>query len=302
MRRSRRQTSRPPRGASRELAGTSGSLVSSPLPRRGSTVSPSARRSQVVGLPCAPSLTLTQSHRVFEGLLRAHMPSACGPRDLRFSFRDVELGPKTRLYPSHAALRRGSGCPDIQRHPLTLTWVRAPLMGFSKDAPPSRQETHVHSRTVARPSVGRCHTPDSFRPCRSSRLRRFAPRAPRRSVAPCTRSWGSVRFGPWSSNVASRHRRFPAPPRNRASHPSELSPRRPPYRVTAALALPLFCVPSDSGSLLRRRCASPRTETLNLRALLCRRVRCCHERCRSHQPDALLGFVPLQGPPRILCS
>lgn len=128
---------------------------------------------------------------------------------------------------------------------LTLTWVRAPLMGFSKDAPPSRWRARVHSRTVSRPSVRRCHSPDSFRPCRSSRLRRFAPRAPCRSVAPCTRSWGSVRFGPWSSSSPRGVVDSPAPPRNRASHPSELSPRRPPYRVTAALALPSFFPTSD---------------------------------------------------------
>lgn len=135
-------------------------------------------------------------------------------------------------------------------------------MGFSKDAPPSRQEARVHSRTVARPSAERCHSLDSFRPCRSSRLRRFPPRAPRRSVAPCTRSWGSVRFGPWSSISPRGVTDSPAPPRNRASHPSELSPRRPPYRVTAALALPLFCPASDRSVTVGARRRAPATSGL----------------------------------------
>jgi hypothetical protein len=90
------------------------------------------------------------------------------------------------------------------------------------------------------PSFGpRMPTSCLFRPCRSSRLRRFSPRVPCRSVAPCTRSWGSVRFrllccAPCgsTSNLS--------PPRDRASHPSELSPRPQPYRVTAALAFPSF--------------------------------------------------------------
>jgi len=38
--------------------------------------------------------------------------------------------------------------------------------------------------------------PDSFRPCRSSRLRRFSPLDHRRLVASCSRPWGSPRFGP----------------------------------------------------------------------------------------------------------
>jgi hypothetical protein len=76
-------------------------------------------------------------------------------------------------------------------------------------------KTPLHRDRIARPLPGgdppfgsRTPTSSSFRPCRSSRLRRLPPRDPRRSVAPCTRSWGSARFRPVSSArlVASPHR------------------------------------------------------------------------------------------------
>ena len=72
--------------------------------------------------------------------------------------------------------------------------VRTPLMGLSEIAPPSAWASSVHSQPRLAPESGclamsrrtgpgsaawplarSCHTPDSFRPCRSSRLRRFAP-------------------------------------------------------------------------------------------------------------------------------
>jgi hypothetical protein len=87
-----------------------------------------------------------------------------------------------------------------------------------KDAPPSTSNVCVRSQlavVLARRGVlrtghavfGACALPsaatslrafgpglphrDSFRPCRFSRLRRLAPRTRCRSVAPCSRSWGS---------------------------------------------------------------------------------------------------------------
>jgi len=57
--------------------------------------------------------------------------------------------------------------------------------------------------TVAQASSRDCQVPRSFRPCRSSRLRRFSPQSldPKtetstacRFVAPCSRSWGSPGF------------------------------------------------------------------------------------------------------------
>lgn len=133
------------------------------------------------------------------------------------------------------------------RHPASIARDRAPLLGFSKDAPPSRLEARVHSRAVTRSSARGCHprarsvlaVPPGF----DGFLR--APR--RRSVAPCTRSWGSARFRLHRSRTSLDAARDLCPPRRRASHPSELSPRRPPYRVTAALALsPFVRVPKDA--------------------------------------------------------
>jgi hypothetical protein len=74
--------------ASRKFVGPSGSPASSPLPRRGSTVSPSSPGSQVVGLPRVPPMVLTRLHRTFGGAPRARVPSARGPRDLHVFFRD----------------------------------------------------------------------------------------------------------------------------------------------------------------------------------------------------------------------
>jgi len=42
--------------------------------------------------------------------------------------------------------------------------------------------------------------PGTFRPCRSSRLRRFSPLEHRRLVPSCSRPWGSPRFGPVPSS------------------------------------------------------------------------------------------------------
>lgn len=48
------------------------------------------------------------------------------------------------------------------------------------------------------------------------------------------------------------------------------------------------------------RSSAPRMKLSDPKAFLRCRVRCRIRRCRRLQPDALLGFVPLQGPPRIL--
>lgn len=52
----------------------------------------------------------------------------------------------------------------------------------------------------------------------------------------------------------------------------------------------------------RRSTATRRSvgDGLDLEALLCRRIRCLRRCCHLKKPDALLGFAPLQGPPRIL--
>lgn len=71
------------------------------------------------------------------------------------------------------------------------------------------------------PSAPGCHSRRSFRPCRFSRLRRLAPHTRCRSVAPCSRPWGSpgcrLRSDPGPSRrvqAEARHRRagIEAPP------------------------------------------------------------------------------------------
>jgi hypothetical protein len=104
-------------------------------------------------------------------------------------------------------------------------------------------------------------------------------------------------------------------PRTRHSHPPEPFPCPQPHCVTAAVASsPLaWCLPPSAAP--PRWCAFqlparslPRTPvsppalyaccpSLNLEAFLHVQVRCQPLRCHSHSPDALLGFVPLQGAP-----
>jgi hypothetical protein len=124
----------------------------------GSTVSPSALGLRVVGLPRTPPMILTQLRRIFGGLPGARMPLACGPRGLHFSFRDRER----ELSPLHAVRNlRVLAMLAHRQHLHARAWgslvsnrpvtpgrtrqtarpepeARTPLLGFSKDAPPSR--------------------------------------------------------------------------------------------------------------------------------------------------------------------
>jgi hypothetical protein len=85
---------------------------------------------------------------------------------------------------------------------------------------------------------------DIFRPCRFSRLRRLAPRTRRRSVAPCSRSWGSPGCGPalaGASTCLARPSQVRSPFEAFPSTTADL--RRPALRCcrgTAALP-PLYC-------------------------------------------------------------
>jgi len=88
-----------------------------------------------------------------------------------------------------------------------------PLLGFSKDCPfidisqrastPGGLWLDANILPFATFDLG-LPPPGSFRPCRSSRLRRFSPLVRRRLVSSCSRSWGSLRFRfllsrmPWS--------------------------------------------------------------------------------------------------------
>lgn len=133
------------------------------------------------------------------------------------------------------------------RHHASSARARAPLLGFSKDAPPSRNDPRVHSRAVTRSSARGCHPRARSVLAVPPGFDGFLRALRRRSVAPCTRSWGSARFRLHRSRTSLDAARDLCLPRRRASHPSELSPRRPPYRVTAALALsPFVRVPKDT--------------------------------------------------------
>jgi len=133
------------------------------------------------------------------------------------------------------------------RNSASSARARAPLLGFSKDAPPSRSEPRVHSRAVTRSSARGCQPRARSVLAVPPGFDGFLRALRRRSVAPCTRSWGSARFRLHRLRTSLDGAHDLCPPRYRASHPSELSPRRPPYRVTAAFALsPFVRIPKDA--------------------------------------------------------
>jgi hypothetical protein len=102
----------------------------------------------------------------------------------------------------------------------------------------------VHSRSfhlleVSRPSARSCHASNMFRPCRSSRLRRFAPhRHPAGLLHPAADHGVRPVFSFEPSKPASRMANSELSPET--PNPSERSPRLQPHRVTAAVALSPF--------------------------------------------------------------
>jgi hypothetical protein len=95
---------------------------------------------------------------------------------------------------------------EVQARPTDrlelLSW------GCPKIAPSSTYASSVHSRVrsvrrkrlsslTLRPGLP---SPGSFRPCRSTRLRRFPPLERRRLVASCSQPWGSLRFYPCAAS------------------------------------------------------------------------------------------------------
>jgi hypothetical protein len=96
------------------------------------------------------------------------------------------------------------------------------------------------------PSVHRCHPVVAFRPRGFSPPRQLAPTDGRRSVAPCSRSWGSPRFPPAFACSTRRPPSAPARVPRSAIHPPKNTPRQQPYRVTAAIALLLLLLEPES--------------------------------------------------------
>lgn len=160
--------------------------------------------------------------------------------------------------------------------------ARAKLLswGFPKIASPSVSAPHVHSQMVAHPSARRCHPSRVFRPCRSSRLRRFSPCDP---LQVCCALQPILRFAPFRIL-----RPFPLPAVASGSPPE---PRSSPDAHHTLQSLPLAV----------RRTASPRplpsrrlpTSGLSSSDESVVRTRCLHQT----RPVALLGFLPLQGSP-----
>jgi hypothetical protein len=89
-------------------------------------------------------------------------------------------------------------------------------------------------------------------------------------------------------------------PSSRCSPCSPLSPFRAFPSSTAVLRHRSRCLLAVNlvlpAPVLPPPCSACRPD-LNLEAFLRVRVRCCPLRCRCDQPDALLGFIPLQGTP-----
>lgn len=121
-------------------------------------------------------------------------------------------------------------------------------------------------RQLPAPSTRVSHDPDTFRPCRSSRLRRFTPRSIVRVYCAPQPIMGFAEF-PGHPHEA----RSPFPT---ARCPSKLSPRWQAAWPRRSLT------PSDAVQARR----------LGLRALLRHQVRCAPQSCPCDAPDAPVGF------------
>jgi hypothetical protein len=133
-------------------------------------------------------------------------------RDLHVLFEDASFialySPAAALGGEHRFCLRTSaafeaGQAEPKSTPIPTLLASTPLLGFSKDCPfiDISQRASTPGSFWLDASIPPFATfdlelppPGSFRPCRSSRLRRFPPLVRRRLVASCSRSWGSLRF------------------------------------------------------------------------------------------------------------
>jgi len=172
---------------------------------------------------------------------------------------------------SHPVLFRTSSLVVFQRTPLR----RHSPLASGPDLPEGLSSAEC------------CQTLDAFRPCRSSRLRRLAPRT---ALQVCCTLQPAMGFEPFPVRPpADCVSTTVGPPRlsqARSSHPSKPFPPWKPHRVTATVAIP----PSACSSFPNH---SPRPHGLTPpeNPLLVDTV------SRLAQPDAPLGLVPLQGAP-----
>jgi len=164
-----------------------------------------------------------------------------------------------------------------------------PLLWFSKERPSAdircSRPVPTSPRGCLRSGVAK-HS-DIFRPCRSSRLRRFSPRAALQVYCALQPAMGFEPFPtrPPFACVST----FVGPPclsLARSSHPSKLFPPWKPHRVTAAVAISPSLRSPFPGRVPRPHGLAPPGTPLPT-----------HTVSRTSQPDAPLGFVPLQGAP-----
>jgi len=109
--------------------------------------------------------------------------------------------------------------------------LRAKLLswGFPKISSPPASEPHVHSQVVTHPSARGCQPSCMFRPCRSSRLRRFSPCDPSQV---CLTLQPVLRFAPFQTFGVI------APTRLRAVRPTPRSSPAAPCSCTPSRAFP----------------------------------------------------------------
>jgi hypothetical protein len=124
---------------------------------------------------------------------------------LVLSFGDDETEPSVRPRSSGTTPPRGG--PDAG-----IVTVRTPLLGLSKDHPSvdissARPLPAPFTRErVSLPSTRGCQLPSSFRPCRSSRLRRLSPRS---ALQVCCTLQPTMGFATFQVRQSTRH-----PPRD----------------------------------------------------------------------------------------
>jgi len=179
--------------------------------------------------------------------------ASCCPLRRRSSSQPwSDRGPTLACTSHDAGLNSSLGV--VQRSPLRRHMLRASTPVRVPPCPKTPLSTHFDREMPL---------PDSFRPCRSSRLRRFSPLWHCRLVASCSRPWGSPRFGPapstlghsWRSLLDRSSRSVPACRSGRWHPPvsSRLVPKFLPFGAARRTDLPRGVFTLRRFSLVRSR-------------------------------------------------
>ena len=147
--------------------------------------------------------------------------------------------------------------------PDFLSWVCPKITPPPTSAPCVLSQPAV-SRKRPPPSAQRCQAPDTFRPCRFSRLRRFTPHVALQVCCTLQPVMGFELFptGPPTDRVATTS----SPPRlsqTRGSYPSKRFPLRQPHCVTAAVSFAPLIRPPFPGFFSRPQGLSPSSSPLH---------------------------------------